>query len=267
MIYDLTGKTASGTYGRLVQVIHGTSSDSYYDGFGNPLDIGTIGPTGSTGPSGTSVMWQGEWDNMMMYFPLDMVSYGGNSYISTGSPTAGPPFQSPDIDTTNWDLMTQKGATGATGPYAPFYFQTSKPSPDPTILGSRWIDSDNGREFVWVYDGVNYVWMQPTQLVSMKNTTGVITTATYSANFLYEYYGVTYMGGICEVTLPVGTAPDDEGKFISIADEVGGISKYNRGILVKGSAGQLINGVADVLMKLERMSLTFMFRNSSWKTI
>jgi hypothetical protein len=74
------------------------------------------------------------------------------------------------------------------------------------------------------------------------------------------------MGGVCEVTLPLGTS-DDEGRFIAIADEVGGISKWNRGIKVSGQGGQLINGSADVMMKLERMSLTFMYRNSSWKTI
>ena len=56
MSYDFTGVTVSSTYGRLVQVVHGTPN-LYYDGFGNPLDLGpgvySIGPTGSTGPSGT----------------------------------------------------------------------------------------------------------------------------------------------------------------------------------------------------------------------
>lgn len=36
---NLTGKTASNTYGRLVQVVDG----KYYDGFGNPLNI--VGPS------------------------------------------------------------------------------------------------------------------------------------------------------------------------------------------------------------------------------
>jgi hypothetical protein len=60
---------------------------------------------------------------------------------------------------------------------------------------------------------------------------------------------------------------DDEGRTITIADEVGGISYINRGILVQGTGGQLINGNTSVLMKIERMSLTFLYRNSSWKTI
>jgi hypothetical protein len=56
MTYSLTGKTASSTYGRLVQVID-DNGYTYYDGFGNLLDLGKgeqgdIGPTGPTGPQG-----------------------------------------------------------------------------------------------------------------------------------------------------------------------------------------------------------------------
>jgi hypothetical protein len=141
------------------------------------------------------------------------------------------------------------------------------PSPDPLNVGARWIDSDNGIEYVWVFDGVSYVWMQPTQLGNISYQTSFINTATYSPTFSYEYYGVIYMGGICTITLPLGSSPADDGRFINIADEVGGISWGNRGILVQGQGGQLINGHASVLMKIERMSLDFMFRNNSWKTI
>ncbi len=48
-LYDLTGNKVSFTYGRLVQI----SSGSYYDGYGNPLDLsgpGTVLTTGSTYP-------------------------------------------------------------------------------------------------------------------------------------------------------------------------------------------------------------------------
>jgi hypothetical protein len=109
--------------------------------------------------------------------------------------------------------------------------------------------------------------MQPTQLGNIQYQATFINTATYSPTFAYEYYGVTYMGGICTVTLPSGTSPDDDGRFITIADEVGGVSYANRGILVQGTGGQLINGHTSVLMKIERISLTFLYRNSSWKTI
>lgn len=263
MSYNLTGATVSSTYGRIVQVVLG-SPNTYYDGFGTLLDLGagsaSVGPAGPTGSSGTSFTWMGDWDQMMLYFENDVVYYNGSSYICVSSPTGGAPYTSPDSATASWDVLAE-------GQYAPFYFQSAKPSPDPTVLGSRWIDSDTGKEYVWIYDGVNYVWMQPTQLVSMKNNTNVITTANQSVTFTYDYYGVNYMGGICTVTLPLGQSPDDDGKFITIADEVGGISNYNRGVKVQGTASQLINGYSDVIMKIERMSLTFMYRNSSWKTI
>jgi hypothetical protein len=109
--------------------------------------------------------------------------------------------------------------------------------------------------------------MQPTQLGNVTYQAFYINSSTYSPTFSYEYYGVTYMGGICTITLPLGSSPTDDGRFINIADEVGGISYGNRGILVQGQGGQLINGESSVLMKIERMSLNFMFRNSSWKTI
>jgi hypothetical protein len=109
--------------------------------------------------------------------------------------------------------------------------------------------------------------MQPTQLGNVTYQPSSINTSSYSPTFSYEYYGVIYMGGICTVTLPLGTVPDDEGRFINIADEVGGISGGGRGILVQGQSGQLINGHTSVLMKIDYMSLNFMFRNNSWKTI
>jgi len=263
MSYNLTGATVSSTYGKLVQVILG-SPNTYYDGFGNLLDLGSgtasIGPAGPTGPSGTSINWMGTFDNMMLYFENDVVYYNGSSYICISPTTGAPPFSTPDVDTAIWSVFAQKGD------YAPFYFQSDTP-PSPNSIGTRWIDSDTGKEYVWIFDGTSYNWMQPTQLVSKKNSTNEVSISTQSLDFTFEYYGVIYMGGICNVILPQGSSPDDDGKFITVADEVGGIANYNRGIKVQGTASQLINGHSDVLMKIDRMSLTFMYRNSSWKTI
>lgn len=261
MSYNLTGATVSSTFQRLVQVVLG-SPNTYYDGLGNLLNIGS-GATGPTGPSGTSINWAGDWDPMMIYFEYDVVFYNGSSYICINAPTGGAPYPSPDNDPTSWNILSSIGATGS---YSPFYFQQNPPSPNPTVLGSRWIDSDTGREYVWVYDGANYLWVQPTQLVSMRNSTYEVSTATYSADFTYEYLGVVYNSGVCEITLPVGTFSND-GQYITVTDEVGGVSNYGRGIKVQPVGGQLINGQTDVMMKIERMSLTFMYRNSSWKII
>ncbi len=161
------------------------------------------------------------------------------------------------------------GPTGATGPAGAgeFYYRSSAPSPDPTSIGARWMDSDTGIEYVWVYDGLNYLWMQPAQIVSTRYVTTYIGTSTYSTSFTYNYYGVIYSSGVCNVVLPAGNSPADDGKNITITDEVGGISSYNRGIIVGATGGQTINGSSSVNMKLERMSLTFIFRNNSWKII
>jgi hypothetical protein len=125
MTYSLTGKTASSTYGRLVQVIHGTP-DTYYDGFGNLLDLGLgtasvgpqgfTGPIGPTGPSGDSVSFVGTWDNSMVYFPLEIVTYNGVAYISTNSSNSlpGPPFGTPSVTPTVWSPISY-GITGPQG--------------------------------------------------------------------------------------------------------------------------------------------------------
>jgi hypothetical protein len=59
----------------------------------------------------------------------------------------------------------------------------------------------------------------------------------------------------------------DEGKTITIADETGNVSYGNRGILVNGTGSQLINGNNNVLMKIDYISLTFLYRDGNWKTI
>ncbi len=177
---------------------------------------------------------------------------GDQIFISGGSGSGGP---------------GSTGPTGPTGPYAQFYFQQPAPVVGTGDIGARWIDSDTGIEYVWIYDGINYLWMQPAQIVSTRYVTTYIGTSTYSATFSYNYYGVIYTSGGVTVTLPLGASPIDDGKNITIADEVGGISSYGRGITVNTLGGQLINGNTSVVMKINRMSLTFLFRNNEWKII
>ena len=130
MINDLTGKTASSTYGRLVQVIHGTP-DLYYDGFGNLLDLGpgtaSVGPQGFTGPEGpqglqgptgsVGITYQGQWDSNTLYFPNDFVSYLGAGWIclQPSSTSPGPPYPSPDNVSSIWDEFVYRGDIGPTG--------------------------------------------------------------------------------------------------------------------------------------------------------
>ena len=188
---------------------------------------------------------------------------GDEIYISGGSGGGAPGAPGPT------GPAGPAGATGATGPAGAgeFYYQSTVPSPDPASIGARWMDSDTGIEYVWVYDGVNYLWMQPAQIVNTRYVTTYIGTSTYSTSFTYNYYGVIYSSGVCNVMLPLGNSPADDGKNITITDEVGGISSYNRGIIVGATGGQTINGNSSITMKINRMSLTFIFRNNSWKII
>jgi hypothetical protein len=156
------------------------------------------------------------------------------------------------------------GPSGATG-FGEFYFQSIVPTA--SNIGARWIHSETGYEYVWISDGTNSNWFQPTQINDIPYTATEINSASFSTDFEYEYYGVIYTGGICEVYLPLGTASLDNGKIITIADEVGNISYGNRGIKVIPSGTQSINGYSDILMKINNMSLTFLFRNGLWKTI
>jgi hypothetical protein len=302
--FDLTTKQISFTFERLVQT---DGAGNYYTGIGLPLSFGgggtsgtsgtngggggggtagTSGTSGNTGASGTSGTrgtsgtsgnngTSGSSGNNGTRGTSGTSGATGASGIDGTMGTSGTSAIGTSGTSGNNGTSGSSGTSGAFGTsgtsgtsgIVEFYYQQARPSPDPVTLGARWLDSDNGIEYVWVYDGSNYLWMQPTQLGNITYKAFYINTATYSPTFAYEYYGVTYNTGICTITLPLGVVPTDEGKFINIADEVGGISYGNRGILVQGQGGQLINGESSVLMKINRMSLNFLFRNNSWKTI
>lgn len=101
---------------------------------------------------------------------------------------------------------------------------------------------------------------------SFEYRTTEINSSTYSLTFDYDYYSVIYTSGICQLYLPSADVTKN-GKVIILADEVGGISYYNRGIQVFANGTQSINGYSDILMKINYMSLTFLYRNGNWKTI
>jgi hypothetical protein len=148
------------------------------------------------------------------------------------------------------------GPTGPQGSQGPTGATGSQGTQGPTgATGSQGTQGTQGIQGPTGATGINQI------------LTSDIITSTSSLSFTYQYYGVTYTGGICTITLPLGSSPADDGRFLNIADEAGNISWENRGILVQGQGGQLINGQTSVLMKINYMSLDFMFRNNSWKTI
>lgn len=78
---------------------------------GDQGDIGPEGPQGSTGPSGLDITWRGTYAGATAYVLNDAVEYEGSSYIATQSTTGNLP-----TNATFWNLMAEKGETGATGP-------------------------------------------------------------------------------------------------------------------------------------------------------
>jgi hypothetical protein len=120
-------------------------------------------------------------------------------------------------------------------------------------------------EDLYVWSG--YSWDSYSFEVPQYRISDQVNSSNYTSTFLYEYYGIGYTGGICSFILPLGNSDIDKGKSITVADEVGGISFNGRGISVTGSGGQIINGESSILMKINRMSLTFLFNGNSWKTI
>lgn len=182
-----------GDGGKKARILFDLTSTQFYlqDYYGVYIPIGGSGG-GATGPTG----------------PIGLTGLTG----LTG--TTGPSGPTGATGPIGLDGIT--GPTGSTGPqgftgpsgYVDFYYQANKPSPDPTFLGSRWIDSDNGKEYVWIYDGSDYFWMQPLQLGGnsqqvafyYQSTTpsGSLSAGTFWYNtsnlFLYVYIfdGVNY---------------------------------------------------------------------------
>lgn len=56
------------------------------------------------------ITFQGEYDNLTTYSLGDSVSYNGSSYVAIQSTTGNDP-----TNTTYWQLIAEKGDTGATG--------------------------------------------------------------------------------------------------------------------------------------------------------
>lgn len=224
MSYNLTGTTVSTTYGRVVQVVRGVV-DTYYDGFGNLLDlgpgtssIGPQGPTGATGNNGSSVYWTGEWDDMMLYSFYDIVSYNGNTYLCIDSLTPGPTYSSPNLDPVHWTLMAA-GITGATGPEGP-----------KGTTGSS----------------------------GFHDTTGV-TTASYSVilnDNPTQYFGISHSSTSATITIPDYTS---DGKVVIVKDESGNAATYP--ITVNASK---IDQSNQAIIALDNGSITMMWRVDTW---
>ena len=149
-----------------------------------------------------------------------------------------------------------------------FTYATTAPSG--ATQGDRWMDSDNGIEYVYINDGNSNQWVQPTNtggssttLISILATTGV-TGATYSASSGDYYIGVSYAGPVT-ITLP--TNPET-GREIVVKDESGnaGNGVGSQITIVGATAAHTIDNQNSAIINLDNAGLHFIYR-SGWRII
>jgi hypothetical protein len=278
MSYNLTGATVSTTYGRIVQVVLGTPN-TYYDGFGNLLDIGPgtysigpAGPTGPTGSNGSSVFWAGEWDDMMLYSFYDIVSYNGNTYLCIDALTPGPTYISPDLDSIHWTLMAAgitgssgtSGTSGANGTSGTSGANgTSGTSGDNGSSGTSGTSGDNGSSGTSGTSGDNGSQgptgpQGPTGSSGFHDTIGV-TSSSYSVilnNNPTQYFGISHSSTSVNITIPDYTS---DGKVVIVKDESGNASIFP--ITVNASK---IDQSNQAIIALDNGSITMMWRVNTW---
>jgi hypothetical protein len=159
---------------------------------------------------------------------------------------------------------------GTTQSSAALKFTYNTNPPVGATMGDRWMDSDNGIEYVYINDGNSSQWIQPTNTsqssstsVSILATTGV-TGATYAALASDYYIGVSYAGPVT-ITLP--TNPET-GREIVVKDESGNAGNgINRQITIVGAtASQKIDNQSSAIINLDNAGLHFIYRNG-WRII
>ena len=177
-------------------------SASGYAGYGIQ---GLIGETGPTGEPGQGFNYRGVYNGTTSYDYNDVVNYNGSTYVCFANGVVG---NRPDISAF-WLLFLERGSTGLQGfvgtqglvgaqglngiqgvqgllgtqgtlgaqglqgnqgiqgPNAALVFDATPPiSP---LLGDRWVDSNSGIEYTYIYDGNNYAWVE----VSASGFSGV----------------------------------------------------------------------------------------------
>lgn len=103
-----------------------------------------------------------------------------------------------------------------------------------------------------------------TNLTYMDVPITSVTSSSYSIKPQDYYIGVNYIGA---VTLTLPTA-DREGKIFVVKDELGEASKgTNRYITVLPSGSDLIDGRDKAILAYDYGSLTFIWKNNSWRVI
>lgn len=150
-----------------------------------------------------------------------------------------------------------------------YYIQTFAPSGTtefPLYDGDRWFNTTHGLEFVYIDDGDSSQWVEifaPTPQYPNFGTFE-ITSNTYNLTYDYFYYGINYDGPV-DLFMPSCTGND--GKKITVKDELGKCNQLGKRIRISGYTGQNIDGNNYVDMAISKMALQFISRGNNWHII
>ena len=145
-----------------------------------------------------------------------------------------------------------------------FFYQETPPTEGVTV-GSRWMDSDNGQEYIYINDGNSNQWVQPSAANTISatiNTVVGITGSAYECTNLDYYVGVS-CDGVCTITLP--DSPE-AGREIIVKDEGGKASQWNRRIIVQGFEGDTIDNKDKAVINIDSAGLHFIYR-LGWRIV
>lgn len=145
-----------------------------------------------------------------------------------------------------------------------FFYQQTPPTEGVTV-GSRWMDSDNGQEYIYINDGNSEQWVQPSAANTISatiNTVVGVTGSAYECSNLDYYIGVS-CDGVCTVTLP---ELPEAGREIIVKDEGGKASQWNRRIIVQGFEGDTIDNKDKAVINIDSAGLHFIYR-LGWRIV
>ena len=159
------------------------------------------------------------------------------------------------------------GGGGGTGQAGTNFFYQESPPQSGISIGSRWMDSDDGREYVYIYDGDNFLWIEPTMTpttyTAVVNSATSVTGSAYAANDLDFYIGVNAPNPVT-ITLPANPAT---GREIVVKDESGHAGDgIHRRITIVGANGATIDNETSAIINLNNAGLRFIYRGG-WRII
>ena len=129
------------TYWKLMAAKGDTGATGATGTQGPQGDPGPQGPQGDPGPAGATgqgYTWRGAWNSGTAYVAYDTVSYNGSSYVAI----AGSTNVTPGTDPTKWELIAQKGDTGATGATGP-----AGPGVDTGGVSGQYLKKDSSTDY------------------------------------------------------------------------------------------------------------------------